>query len=155
MVYFNMGVDILRTIGPTAILHMTKALQLLQSDLATIDRATTEVTISTIIAFAMVAFMSGDADSAAKHLNGLFKVLTMRGGLHSLRTCSYLQIKCCRLASKHHILEFNSTYATLGWILVMLCALTQSLFSLQPVTYPGIRISREAYQCLGLLLFTP
>ncbi|KAN0119275.1 hypothetical protein V8E51_001483 [Hyaloscypha variabilis] len=97
MAYFDMIIDRAGHVSPVTISHMTKSLGLLQTDLGADDRATAEVTIATIIAFAMVAFVSGDTDSAKKHLHGLFKVLAMRGGLGSLRTCTYLQTKCCRL----------------------------------------------------------
>ncbi|KUJ24014.1 uncharacterized protein LY89DRAFT_776211 [Mollisia scopiformis] len=97
MSYFDIVVDKVEHIGQGTISHMTKALSLLQTDLATIDRATAEVTIATVIAFAMVAVVSGDTASAGKHHHGLFKVLNLRGGLASLKSCRYLQIKCCRL----------------------------------------------------------
>lgn len=153
MAYFDIIVNRLGHIGPVTLSHMTKALSLLQRDLATIDRATAEVTISTIIAFTMVAFVSGDTDSAGKHLHGLFRVLTIRGGLSSLRTCSYLQTKCCRLVSKYIISNLHSAYSTLDLTLVTLFALAQSPFSLRPITYPGTSISQEAHQCLRSLQY--
>jgi hypothetical protein len=154
MAYFDIVVDRVEHLGPVTISHMTKALSLLQTDLASIDRATTEVTISTIVAFSMVAFLSGDTDSAGKHLQGLFKVLTIRGGLSSLKNCSYLQIKCCRSVVMHLVTNIRSTYSALDLILVMLCALAQNPFSLQPIIYPGNRTSQEAYQCPESLRYT-
>ena len=83
-------------IGTVATLHMTKALGFLQTDLATIDRATTEATLSVVTGFATVAFVLGDTASTKNHLHGLFKLVTMRGGLRSLRAHRHLQTKCCR-----------------------------------------------------------
>ena len=96
MAYFNNieGGD--GDIGTVARLHMTKALGFLQTDLATTDRATTEATLSVVTTFAMVAFVLGDTASVANHLHGLFKLVTMRGGLRSLKANRYLQTKCCR-----------------------------------------------------------
>jgi hypothetical protein len=146
MAYFDMIIDRAGNVSPVTISHMTKSLNLLQTDLGADDRATAEVTIATIITFTMVAFVSGNTDSAQKHLQGLFKVLAMRGGLGSLRTCTYLQTKCCRLVSQSPISNFQSTYYALDSILVTLCALAQSPFSSRPTTYPGIRISQDVEQ---------
>lgn len=82
--------------GTAATFHMTKALGFLRTDLATIDRATTEATLLVVSTFAMVAFVIGDIASAKNHIHGLFKLVTMRGGLRSLRANPNLQIKCCR-----------------------------------------------------------
>ncbi|KAH7386295.1 hypothetical protein BKA64DRAFT_758856 [Cadophora sp. MPI-SDFR-AT-0126] len=97
MAYYDLIIARTSDISHGTISHMSRALNLLQTDLGTSSRATAEVTISTIITFAMVAFMSGDKASAEKHLQGLFKVIALRGGLSSLRSCRYLQTKCCRL----------------------------------------------------------
>ncbi|KAK0111454.1 hypothetical protein ONS95_001811 [Cadophora gregata] len=95
--YYDLIIARTLAIRQSTISHMTRALSLLQTDLRTSTRAISEATISTIIAFAMVAFMSGDTASAEKHLQGLVKVVALRGGLRSLRSCRYLQTKCCRL----------------------------------------------------------
>ncbi|PVH81931.1 hypothetical protein DL98DRAFT_570798 [Cadophora sp. DSE1049] len=97
MAYYDLIIARTSDISQGTITHMTRALILLQTDLGTSNRATAEVTISTVITFAMVAFMSGDTESAEKHLQGLFKVIALRGGLISLRSWRYLQTKCCRL----------------------------------------------------------
>jgi hypothetical protein len=106
MAYSDMIVNGIKNISQNTISHMTKALSLLQTDLATIDRATSEFTISTIIAFSIVAFIAGDLDTAGKHLHGLFKVLSVRGGLVSLRTCTYLQTKTCRSVLRYLVTNF-------------------------------------------------
>ncbi|RFU35549.1 hypothetical protein B7463_g763, partial [Scytalidium lignicola] len=77
--------------------HLTKALGCLQSDLAEIDKATTDATISVVSAFVSVALVLGDTASAETHLHGLFNLISLRGGLSSLRTQPSLQTKCCRL----------------------------------------------------------
>lgn len=96
MAYFDLTVDGDGDIRPAATLHMTKALSLLRKDLAIVDRATTGATIAIVTVFAMFAFVFGDIPAAKNHLHGLFKLVTMRGGLHSLGAHSHLQTKCCR-----------------------------------------------------------
>lgn len=119
-VYSDMIDSGIEHVGPVATLHMTKALGLLRADLTTIDQATIGATISSIIAFTMVAFMIGDTSSAEKHLHGLFKLVTMRGGIRSLRMYGCLQTKCCRLVSKQLITDFYFTDSIIDLILVML-----------------------------------
>jgi hypothetical protein len=120
MVYSDMIDRGVEHVGPGATFHMTKALGLLRTDLTTIDRATIGPTISAIIALTMVAFMTGDTSSAEKHLHGLFKLVTMSGGIRSLRMYGFLQTKCCRLVSKQLITDFHFTYSIIDLILVML-----------------------------------
>ena len=96
MASFNMMDGRNADMDTVATLHMTKALSLLQTDLATIDRATTDATLLIISAFASVAFVSGDTTSAKNHIHGLFRLVTMRGGIRALRGHHHLQIKCCR-----------------------------------------------------------
>jgi hypothetical protein len=141
MAYFDIAFGSVGYVGAVAISHMTKALELLQADLAKIDRATAEVTISTIIAFSMVAFISGDFDSSGKHLHGLFKVLNMRGGLGSLKTCTYLQIKCCRLVSKH-LAQFNFSFHSLYPRLDLSYAMCTSS---KPLFFTANNISWKSY----------
>lgn len=100
MAYYDLIIARTSNISPETLSHMNRALGLLQTDLGLSNRATAEVTISTIITFAMVAFMSGDTVSAEKHLQGLFKVIALRGGLSSLKSCRYFQTKCCRSDSE-------------------------------------------------------
>ena len=96
MAYCDLIIARTSSISPETLSHMNRALGLLQRDLGLNNRATAELTIYTIITFAMVEFMSGDTVSAEKHLQGLFKVVALRGGLSSLKSCRYLQTKCCR-----------------------------------------------------------
>ncbi|RDW62815.1 hypothetical protein BP5796_11117 [Coleophoma crateriformis] len=84
-------------VGPVATMHMTKALHFLQQDLARMDRATTEATISAVISLCMVAVVVGDTKAAESHIRGFFQLVTMRGGLRSFGTHKSIQIKCCRL----------------------------------------------------------
>lgn len=88
------------TFGIVATSHLTKALKFLRRDLANFNHATTEATLSVISAFSMFSFVLGDIASAENHIQGLFRVVTMRGGLRSLKANRHLQTKCCRLVSQ-------------------------------------------------------
>ncbi|KAK3684052.1 putative necrosis-inducing factor-domain-containing protein [Podospora appendiculata] len=58
--------------------------------------AVSDATIAIIMTLCMVADAMGDPEAAKKHINGLHKIVTLRGGLGALRHNYTLQLKVCR-----------------------------------------------------------
>lgn len=85
-----------RTCGREGLAHLTKTLELLRGTLEDESEAISETTISVIVGLAMAADCFGDRVAAARHVQGLHKIIMMRGGLGSLSKNSQLQIKSCR-----------------------------------------------------------
>ncbi|KAH8705808.1 hypothetical protein BGW36DRAFT_368201 [Talaromyces proteolyticus] len=86
-----------RVLGPKAIRHINATMHLLQQSLAEPNEATSDSTIFTIMALAMVSDVLGDLETAKKHLLGLYQVISTRGGIETLSQNRSLQVKCCRL----------------------------------------------------------
>ena len=82
--------------GREAMRHLTKTLRLLQESLADPDSATSDATIAVVQALVTVADLLGDMDLAEKHLQGLYRLVSLRGGLSFLAQNKQLQIKVCR-----------------------------------------------------------
>ena len=98
-VYFDLvsGYQERREQGGT-VTYLAKSLRLLQNRLEDPIRATDDSTISIIMSLARAATVAGDSASARVHMQGLHKVLTLRGGIASLGDL-HLQVKCLRLAT--------------------------------------------------------
>lgn len=81
-----------------ALAHHTKALTALQRRLSAgnIDISTSDSTILTVVGLTTAALAFGDADIARKHMGGLHKMVTLRGGLSAFSHDKKLQKKLCR-----------------------------------------------------------
>jgi hypothetical protein len=84
-----------RPYGASASRHLAKALPLLQKNLEDRTAVTAYTTIGTIVMLTMIADLMGDVDVARKHIQGLHRIVTIRGGIDKLGN-GQIQVKCCR-----------------------------------------------------------
>jgi hypothetical protein len=82
--------------GEKAIHHLNKTLHTLCQNLADTHLATSDSTISTVITLAMLADVMADATAATNHMQGLYQLVNIRGGIPGLRHNSELQSKVLR-----------------------------------------------------------
>ncbi|TAQ83723.1 hypothetical protein B7494_g7953 [Chlorociboria aeruginascens] len=77
--------------------HYAKTLQLLQARLNDPDRtsAISDATIMVVITLAATAELTGDFAAVITHIEGLEKIVSLRGGLPALNTHN-IQVKACR-----------------------------------------------------------
>lgn len=79
--------------GPTARRHLAKALRHLQIRLDDQQQAVELSTTAIVASLAMAAVLTGDHETAAKHMDGLKKIVDLRGGLSSLGEDSMIVYK--------------------------------------------------------------
>lgn len=85
--------------GPLALFHFCKTLGLLQQRIATNDDilAVSDATMMVVMTLATAASVIGDHEAAMTHMNGLCRIVELRGGLEALRNNEgMLQSKICR-----------------------------------------------------------
>lgn len=84
-----------------ACLHYAKTLQLLQARLNELDQnfATSDSTIMVVFLLASAAEIMEDFAVVATHIEGLEKIVSLRGGVRALNTHNNIQVKVCRLVS--------------------------------------------------------
>lgn len=91
-------------ISRQAAFHYDQTLQLLQARLNAFEQGQRDLvfcdsTIMVIIILAAVAELTGDFASVVNHVDGLLKIVSLRGGLGSLNTHNNMQVKVCRYGS--------------------------------------------------------
>ncbi|KIX03867.1 uncharacterized protein Z518_07420 [Rhinocladiella mackenziei CBS 650.93] len=88
-----------KEISATALAHLVKALTILQQRLASSDDelSTSDSTILVVVDLTMAATVRGDLDTALKHLQGLHKMVILRGGLSAFTGNRQLQTKIADL----------------------------------------------------------
>ena len=91
-------------ISRQAAFHHDQTLQLLQGRLNAFaqgqrDLVFCDSTIMVIIILATAAELTGDFASAKNHIDGLLKIVSLRGGVASLNTHNNMQVKVCRYDS--------------------------------------------------------
>jgi hypothetical protein len=93
--------------------HYAQTLQILQARLNEFDQtsAISDSTIMVVITLAGVAELTDDLATVATHVDGLEKIVQLRGGLRALNKYNNLQVKVCRQVSA--LRELNSN---LGFI---------------------------------------
>ncbi|EXJ91933.1 hypothetical protein A1O3_00483 [Capronia epimyces CBS 606.96] len=72
------------TLNPAAMLHLQKGLRLLRERLLAQDDDDTKLsdsTISTVVKLASAAHFDGDSHTARQHMDGLRKMVALRGGM--------------------------------------------------------------------------
>ncbi|KAK4141450.1 uncharacterized protein C8A04DRAFT_30948 [Dichotomopilus funicola] len=79
--------------GPVARRHLAKALRHLQIRLDDQQQAVELSTTAIVASLAMAAVLIGDHETAAKHMDGLKKIVDLRGGLSSLGENSMIVYK--------------------------------------------------------------
>ena len=81
-----------------ACFHYGQTLQLLQARLNGFDQtlAISDSTIMVVITLAQAAELTRDLTAVANHVNGLSKMVSLRGGVRALNTHNNMQVKVCR-----------------------------------------------------------
>ncbi|UPL01982.1 hypothetical protein LCI18_012916 [Fusarium solani-melongenae] len=82
-----------------ALTHHTKALNALQRRLSAgnMEISTSDPTVLTVVGLTTAALAFGDVDIAQKHMRGLHKMVTLRGGISTFSHDKRLQTKICRV----------------------------------------------------------
>lgn len=76
--------------------HLGKALQHLQLELHDSTAAEANITMAAVMSLATAAAVMGDITSLVMHMDGLYRMVTLRGGLESLGPGSMIQHKAQR-----------------------------------------------------------
>ncbi|KAK4153794.1 hypothetical protein C8A00DRAFT_43359 [Chaetomidium leptoderma] len=76
--------------GAVARLHLAKAFNHLQKSLDDKREAVELSTMAVVVSLAMAAVITGDLETAAKHMDGLQKIVELRGGSQSWRSSSMI-----------------------------------------------------------------
>ena len=81
-----------------AYFHYGQTLQLLQARLNESDQtsAIADSTIMVVVTLAQAAELTGDFAAVGNHINGLEKIVSLRGGVRALNTHNNIQVKVCR-----------------------------------------------------------
>lgn len=82
--------------GSVTLQHLTTCISRLRQNLLDACLATSDSTITTVNTLAMMADLYGDYDNARKHLQGLSKIVEVRGGIKALQYNPQLQSKILR-----------------------------------------------------------
>lgn len=84
--------------SPATFSHLTKLLSLLQKRLNSLPLAISDQTILVVIALTMAAHDSGNESAAMKHMAGLRKIVSLRGGVRALTHKDHrIQRKVCKV----------------------------------------------------------
>lgn len=78
--------------------HLARTLQLLQARLYSADLATaiSDATIMAVVLLASIAEITGDFAVASSHVNGLERIVSLRGGVKALDVHRNVHMKACR-----------------------------------------------------------
>jgi hypothetical protein len=85
-----------KRIGDIAHAHHAKALEYLQKDLRSSHAATLEGAMMVVVSLAIIAINLGDLESTLKHMDGLSRMIELRGGLKALKHGSVTEHKATR-----------------------------------------------------------
>jgi hypothetical protein len=108
-----------------AAFHYDQTLQLLQARINAFEHGLRDAvfgdsTLMVIITLAMAAQLAGDSVAAQNHVDGLLKIVALRGGLRSLNTHTNVQVKVCRYVfeypSVRHDIPLLTPSSGLIWI---------------------------------------
>ncbi len=88
-------------ISRLAAFHYAQTLQILQARLNAFEQGQRDIvfcdsTIMVISTLAEAAELTGDFVAAENHIDGLLKIVSLRGGVGSLNTHNNVQVKVCR-----------------------------------------------------------
>ncbi|KIW21664.1 hypothetical protein PV08_02244 [Exophiala spinifera] len=95
------NISSLEQISKAAAFHYDQTLRHLQARINVFehtawDPALSDCTIMVILNLAQAAEITGDLEAARNHVNGLLRIVSLRGGLRSLHAHNNLQVKVCR-----------------------------------------------------------
>ncbi len=79
-----------------AMQHLNKTLRALRQNLALPQLATSDSTIATVMTLVLLADVMNDRNAARRHMQGLYQLVHMRGGIAGLRHNRELQAKVLR-----------------------------------------------------------
>ncbi|KAF2498479.1 hypothetical protein BU16DRAFT_536502 [Lophium mytilinum] len=98
-----------------ALYHLVKALAILQQRLGSGDDelSTSDSTILVIVGLTLAATGLGDLETAVNHLNGLYKMVLLRGGISALQWNRSLQAKIFRQVSPIEISSLSTGHQPL------------------------------------------
>jgi len=82
--------------SPVQMQHAHKTLVGLQQRLTDSRLATSDITIIVVTGLVMMNALTGDHESARKHMMGLYKMVELRGGVRKFNKNSQIQLKMCR-----------------------------------------------------------
>lgn len=82
--------------GRTAQFHLAKTLAILQKSLNDGKDATSNETMAVVTSLALAAFILGDIETARKHMDGLSRMVTLRGGFKALGQGALIEHKARR-----------------------------------------------------------
>ncbi|KAK1830916.1 hypothetical protein QBC39DRAFT_308159 [Podospora conica] len=80
-------------VGDTAQRYLAQALRQLQQTLADAEGATSYSTMVVVASLATGSLIAGDLETAKKHLDGLYRILNIRGGIQTLQKGGMIEYK--------------------------------------------------------------
>lgn len=83
-------------IGEVAQVHLSQSLHYLQQSLNDTDFATSTTTMAVVTSLATTAAFFGEFDTAKKHMDGLYQMVNLRGGLGAFGSGSMVAYKAQR-----------------------------------------------------------
>lgn len=83
-------------VGEIAQRYLAQALRELQQTLADAEGATADSTMIVVASLATGSLIAGDFETARKHLDGLYRILNMRGGIQTLQQGGMIEYKAQR-----------------------------------------------------------
>ena len=123
--------------GPVALAYRDRSLQLLRLNLTKDKAAVTDSTLAVVMSLALFSEQRGDLEEAETHMQGLYRLVNLRGGIETLRENYQLQIKVCRLVHHSPYLISSLTGSIAERISDWLSTLGVSPYS-SPMASPGI-----------------
>ena len=122
--------------GPVALAYRDRSLQLLRLNLTQGRAAVTDSTLAVVMSLALFSEQRGDLEEAETHMQGLYRLVNLRGGIETLRENYQLQIKICRLVPHFLYLAQSLTRSLTGRISDWLSTPGASPYS-SPTASPG------------------
>jgi hypothetical protein len=104
---FHIARSYLDTVGKghmfTGVTLINKAMAELRKKLTEANFIITDSVLLTVLCLALISDTLGDIDATRKHLNGLWQLIQLRGGLLGLTAKYSLRVKCSRFVTKGSI----------------------------------------------------
>ena len=82
--------------GGIALFHLSKTLRYVQASLDNGCEATSDDTMVVVTSLAMAAMLLGELETAGKHMDGLARIVELRGGFKALGTAAIIEHKARR-----------------------------------------------------------